>query len=165
MGTPEVNTPSVACVGPGPVCRRCGYRLVGLPVVGLCPECGTEYPPLGGVPRSPPLDAATMCRRLAWPLIPVCSGAVVLLLVEALTTPALRGVGVTLLVGGGLMSLINAPAQCLALSMEHAPLERQFGNPLGHLRGAERAGVVAALLAPPAAVAVLVVAVAMSGWI
>ena len=49
-------------------CHWCGYKLRGLPNVGKCPECGTDYTPESATRLKPWPRAGMICLRIGWPL-------------------------------------------------------------------------------------------------
>lgn len=49
-------------------CDQCGYSLVGLPIEGKCPECGSTFTDASAKRLQPWPSAAMVCLRLGWPL-------------------------------------------------------------------------------------------------
>ena len=60
---------------------------------------------------------------------------------------------------GAVVSLANGPVKFLHLCLDHAPLGRDFGNPLAHLTGWQRLTVLGALVAPLALSGLIVIVV------
>jgi hypothetical protein len=50
-------------------CDQCGYTLIGLPLWGVCPECGAEYTESSALRLQPWPNAGMLCLRLGWPLL------------------------------------------------------------------------------------------------
>ncbi len=64
---PEPSGDMVYGESPLSRCPICGYSLVGLPVRGTCPECGSTYGPEKLLKPWP--SAGTICLQLGWPLL------------------------------------------------------------------------------------------------
>lgn len=125
-------------------------------MTGRCPECGTEYPPLGDVLQLPPMSVWRRCTMLGWPAILLAGGYAFNLLSLLRGCSPLGGVGFALVVIGGLAAVPNMIVSSVMISQHHAPIGRTFGDTLARLTRRERIAVMGAAAAP---VVVIVIAI------
>lgn len=153
---PKVNDPHARCA-------KCGYQLNGLPLYGMCPECGSAYSPDSMHTITPWPSPLVVCWRIGWPL---ASWAVIAAFVGLVTSGDAEAISLAMFCAGWpllIVAVINGYFQVRSMLKKHMPEEVRTRGPVAVMRAIGTTLCIILLLilvAPPVACAALCVTMA-----